>query len=236
MRKNTAHICFQTLILLLCFSSLQAGEKPYRIGFQMGPFIPHDWQVQGGTFVSFDPDGSVSNGAVEGFGNGLDLVAYGEYRFGSWWLRADGGGRLLIRGKFDLVRSTYEQHYENRLIIYPFTLSLIHRGAPGTSFFRPYFGVGGGIYFADWEEKYSSSSQYSYVRAWYEGSATPLGLHALAGVDYRVWKNLYLNFEYRYSYVEIDWELKDQDTDERRKLDDVGIGGTSLKLGLGYGF
>jgi opacity protein-like surface antigen len=236
MSKTAAHIGFQLIILLLWLSCPRAGEKPYRIGFQMGPFIPSDWQIQGGTYVSYEQDGSISGGAVEGFGNGVDLTVYGEYGSGHWGLRVDGGGRRLIRGKIDVVRPNYEQHYENRLVIYPFTLSLIHRAAASSSFFRPYFGVGAGIYFADWEEKYSSSSQFSYVRTWYKGSATPLGLHALAGIEYKVWKNLYINFEYRYSYAEIDWELKDQDTDERYKLDDIGIGGTSLKLGVGYGF
>jgi opacity protein-like surface antigen len=236
MRKTTLHVACQIVILLTCFSSLWAGEKPYRIGFQIGPFIPYDWKIQGGTYVYLDQDGSLSGGAVEGFGNGIDLVVYGEYRIGSWWLRMDGGGRLLIRGKLDVVRPASERHYENRLIIYPFTLSLIHRAAVARSFFRPYFGVGGGVYFADWEEKYSYSSPTYYVRTWYKGSAAPLGLHVLAGTDCKVWKNLYLNFEYRYSYAEIDWELKDQDTDERRKMDDIGIGGTSLKIGVGYHF
>jgi opacity protein-like surface antigen len=222
--------------MIQSFGGVSAGENLYRFGLQIGPFIPNNWQIQGWTSVWRDRTGSITSGNLEGFGNGIDIILYGQYRFGHWELRFDAGGRLLIRRKLDIVTENSETHYENRLIIYPFTLSFIRRADILNTFFSPYFGIGGGIYFADWEEKYSYSSGSSYRREWLKGSSAPFGVHFLAGIDYDLWRNLYLQFEYRYSYVDSDWELKDQDTDEREKIRDLDIGGTSLKLGLGYSF
>lgn len=236
MRKMFAVLPFCLFLIVISSGDLYAGEREFSVGFQIGPFIPHNWQIQGWTTIWRRQDGSISSGRLEGFGNGMDIILYGQYRFRHWELRFDAGGRLLIRRKLDMVDETSQTRYENRLIVYPFTLSFIRRTDILNTFFSPYFGIGGGIYFADWEEKYSYSSEYSYNRTWLKGSSAPFGVHFLTGIDYDLWRNLYLQFEYRYSYVDSDWELKDQDTDEREKIRDLDIGGTSLKLGLGYGF
>ncbi len=236
MRKIFSVLLFCLFFMIQSFGGVSAGENLYRFGLQIGPFIPHHWQIQGWTSISRNQDGSITSGHLEGFGNGIDIILYGQYRFGHWELRFDAGGRLLLRRKLDIVSGISETRYENRLIVYPFTLSFIRRTNILNTFFSPYFGIGGGIYFADWEEKYSYSYGNSYSRTWLKGSSAPFGVHFLTGIDYDLWRNLYLQFEYRYSYVESDWELKDQDTDEREKIRDLDIGGTSLKLGLGYSF
>lgn len=236
MTKMFAVLPFCLFFMVISFSGVSAGENLYRFGLQIGPFIPHNWQIQGWTYIYRNQGGSISSGHLEGFGNGIDIILYGQYRFSHWELRFDGGGRLLIRRKLDMVDETSQTRYENRLIVYPFTLSFIRRTDILNTFFSPYFGVGGGIYFADWEEKYSYSYGSTYNRTWLKGSSTPVGVHFLTGIDYDLWRNLYLQFEYRYSYVDSDWELKDQDTDEREMIRDLDIGGTSLKLGLGYSF
>jgi len=236
MKTLFAALLCALLLILISSGDLYAGDKLYRFGLQIGPFIPNNWQIQGWTSIWRDQDGSITGGNLEGFGNGVDIILYGQYRFRHWELRFDAGGRLLIRRKLDIITETSETRYENRLIIYPFTLSFIRRTDILKTFFSPYFGIGGGIYFADWEEKYSYSSGYSYNRVWLKGSSAPFGVHFLTGIDYDLWWNLCLQFEYRYSYVELNWELKDQDTDEREKIKNLDIGGTSLKLGLGYSF
>ncbi len=236
MRMLFAALPCALLFVIISSGDLSAGERQYRFGIQFGPFIPHNWQIQGWTSVWHDQDGSISSGRLEGFGNGIDIILYGQYRFGHWELRFDAGGRLLIKRKLDIITENSETRYENRLIIYPFTLSFIRRTDILNSFFSPYFGIGGGIYFADWEEKYSYSYGNSYGRTWLKGSSAPFGVHFLTGIDYHLWRNLYLQFEYRYSYAELNWELKYEDTDEREEIKNLDIGGTSLKLGLGYSF
>lgn len=236
MTKMLAVLPFCLFFIVISFGGVSADENLYRFGLQIGPFIPNNWQIQGWTSAWHGQDGSISSGRIEGFGNGIDLILYGQYRLGHWELRFDAGGRLLIRRKLDVITEYSETRYENRLIIYPFTLSFIRRTDILNAFFSPYFGVGGGIYFADWEEKYSWSTQNSYSRTWLKGSSAPFGVHFLTGIDYDLWRNLYLQFEYRYSYAELNWELKNQDTDEREKIKNLDIGGTSLKLGLGYSF
>ncbi len=236
MRKIFSVLLFCLFFMVISFGGVSAGEDLYRFGLQIGPFIPNNWQIQGWTSVWRDQNGSITSGNLEGFGNGIDIIFYGQYRFGHWELRFDAGGRLLTKRKLDIITEYSDTRYENRLIIYPFTLSFIRRTDILNSFFSPYFGIGGGIYFADWEEKYSYSSSSSYRREWLKGSSAPFGVHFLTGIDYDLWRNLYLQFEYRYSYAELNWELKDQDTDEREEIKNLDIGGTSLKLGLGYSF
>jgi opacity protein-like surface antigen len=75
-----------------------------------------------------------------------------------------------------------------------------------------------------------------FERTWLKDSSRAIGVHLLAGLEYPIFKSLFLGCEIKYSYVEGSWELENQNTGEVTEIKNLNIGGTSIRLGLNYKF
>ena len=74
------------------------------------------------------------------------------------------------------------------------------------------------------------------TREWYKGSDVSFGAHFLAGVDFKMLRDFIFKSQFRYTYIQSEWQLEDQDSDDKIDIYDLNIGGTSLRFGLGYNF
>lgn len=230
-------ITLSILLALLYSSSALSGENRFRLGFQMGPFVPQDWQVQGYAYIYYQPDGNPSSGRAVGFGNGFDLLMFADYIAGDWSIRLEWGARIMQNRKLKYYTlPDYGRTYENKMTVVPVTLSLLRFAGNSAGRFSPYFGFGGGIYFTNWEEFETRTYGSGLLRTWYKGSESPIGAHFLAGLGYRIWKGASLSLETRYSYVHSDWVLKEEDSQQISKRADINIGGISIRLGVSYEF
>ena len=225
------------LMAAILTSTAFAEEKKFTAGIWVGSFIPQDWQIQGQQSVSYDATGEATFANVWGFGNGTELFLYGIYYFSDWGLRLECGARLLQKRKLDIDFPTRSEEYENRLNIIPVSLTLLYRIKIPDTKFTPYVGIGPSIYFTSWETKFFRQVVgLPFERIWLKDSSIPIGMHLLAGLEYPIYKGLYIGGEIKYSYVEGSWELEDQDTGEVTEIKGLNIGGTSIRLGLNYRF
>lgn len=237
MKTILAALLCAPILVIISSRDLSAGEGQFSVGFLIGPFIPQDWQIQGleTATYSFAQD-VASEAVVTGFGNGIDFAISGCYYGADWGLELEVGGRVLIRRKLVVDFAISSEYFENRLIVFPITLSFIHRITIPGSKVIPYLGAGAGVYISDWEQKFFQEGLDVFEREWLKGSANPVGIHFMAGFQRSFYNKLYFDAELRYSYVENDWELEDVDTREKTYPYDLNTGGTSLKLGLGHQF
>ena len=220
-------------LLMLPYTSAFSGESRFRAGFQLGPFIPADWQVQGQSVT--DHAGGFPSAELFGFGNGVDLILSLEYDLSSWSIRAESGVQLFERRKLRYGTIGFQREYENRMVIIPVVFSLIRAIDLNDPRLSPFFGIGGGVYFVDMETKYRDIS-VPYNRTWLKESKVLPGFHLLAGFDYRIVKELFAGFEYRYNIAVGHFHLDNVDNDQRINIYDLNVGGTSLRFGLGYRF
>ena len=222
------------LMVIVFVPIVSAQGKPFTIGMSIGPFIPQDWQIQGYTAIYFDSEGSPTGALVSGFGPGVDLSLYGSYNFSNnWGLMIKASGRLLQKRKLDMAFTTGNDYFENRLNIFPITLSLKHQISVTNSKISPYLGLGLGIYISDWEQKHYPEGA---ERTWLKGSSTTLGVHFLTGFDCPLYHDILFDCELRYSYAEGEWKIKDVDRNTETEFRNLNIGGVSLNIGLGYRF
>jgi len=171
-----------------------------------------------------------------GFGGGIDFGLQAGYYFPRWGLRLGLGARSLTK-EAKLRGMMWELwDYDGRLKIYSIEMVLIHRLADQNSSFAPYIGVGPGLYFADWEQKMTREMAPDLEPSVRKASSTPIGINFMVGLEYALMGNVFLNGELVYEYAESDWELEISDSDRSLELRDLNIGGTSLRLGLGYEF
>lgn len=231
-------VCAVSLLMAAILTSVAfAEEKQFAAGVWVGSFIPQNWQIQGQQSVYYDATGEATSANVWGFGSGNDLILYGIYYFSDWGLRLEFGARLLQKRKLDIDFPTRSEEYENRLNIIPVSLTLLYRIKISNTKINPYLGIGPSIYFASWEQKFTRQVVgLPFERTWLKDSSSPIGVHLLAGLEYPIFKSLFLGCEIKYSYVEGSWELEDQDTDEVTEIKNLNIGGTSIRLGLNYKF
>ena len=235
---KTIIVCF--LIVTAICVNVSAQEKPYSVGISLGTFIPQDWNIQGMQIEQYDSLGDATGTNVSGFGNGVDLMIYGTYYFTDWGIRLEAGPRLLQEHLLDVIINQDSVYYdENRLNIIPVTLTMFHKIQLPDTKFIPYIGIGPGVYFSSGEQKhyiYYSDTLLSMDRDWDKGSKTFIGVHFLSGLDFPIYHDLYFCGELKYSYVSGDFEIKDEDTKDVLKYDNLNIGGTSLRAGLNYKF
>ncbi len=226
------------VLLLLSISALSASASDghMRIGIRIGHFTPQDWLIQGPAETPGQPYNWQWYGGNMGFGGGIDFGLQAAYSFPKWGLRLGLGARSLtkeakVRG---MIWDTWD--YDGRLQVYSIEIILIHRLAGQNSSFAPYIGVGPGLYFADWEQKMTREEDPDLGAYVQKASATPIGINFVVGFEYVLIGNVFLNGELGYEYAESDWELEISDSDRSFELRDLNIGGTSLRLGLGYEF
>lgn len=235
--KKKLFIFASGLLLIKVFTAgVVAEEKPFEVGIFIGSFNPQNHQIQGQQTIYYGSYGEARNVIVSGFGEGNDLILYGSYFFSSWGLRLESGVRLLLNRKIDVTLTFAREYFEHRLIIVPISLSLIQRIKITDSKFNPYLGIGPEINFVEWEQKHFTYYGTLFERTWLKGDMIPIGIHFLAGLNFPIYHNLHLGGELKYCYVEGDLTLKNVDTDQKTKLYNLNLGGTSLRFGLNYRF
>jgi len=226
-----------SIVLLLLVVSNPAAERSFQISVQAGPIAPGDWMVQGDQWVEYDALTGFGYPVVRGFGNGVDLVLNGEYYFSDWGLMLDAGVRLHTQRKVGVNTLQGRHYFENRLIIVPISFSIIHKIEMKGSRVIPILGFGPDIYFSRWETKDYRYYTYLFYRDWYKGDNLSFGAHFFAGLDFNIYyPSFFVKTQCRYTFVRSNWELDDQDSDNKTKIDDLNIGGTSLRFGIGYSF
>jgi opacity protein-like surface antigen len=235
MYSSTRIVLGLVFITVLILAVPGVAEKPFQVSIQTGPFAPTDYMVHGNQSMLYNfPDGYIS-GTIMGFGTGVDLIISGQYRKGDWGVILDGGVRIHTNREFKINTYSGRRHFENNLTVIPVTVSVIHKIGIGDSRFTPFIGFGTGIYFSTWETK-DVYEQFAYSRTWYKGSDISPGAHFLVGLDYNIFQDFDLKAQYRYSYIYSDWELDDQDSENKIEIYDLNMGGTSLRFGIGYNF
>jgi len=233
--KKTALMGIRVLLFSLFLTPAGfSGENRFRVGFQAGPFIPADWQIQGQSETGHGGD-NFPNIQFSGFGNGTDLLLSIQYDFSSWGIRAESGVRLYETRKLISGTLGLPVKYENRMQVVPAVFSLVRQVRLNDPKLTPYFGIGGGSYFIDMQTKYSISA-FPNSGTWLKESKILLGFHTLAGFDYRVYDELFANFEYGYDFAVGDFRLDNVDNDDYINIYDLNLGGTSLRFGVGYRF
>jgi len=226
-------------LVIILAPGVFAQEKPFTAGIRIGAFIPQNWQIQGYGAVYYNSDGSPTGVNFSGFGNGIDFSLHCSYYFSNWGLMLETGGRTLLKRKIDIdiAPDGRNQFYENRLIIFPITLSLIHKISVPDSKVTPVLGTGFGVYISEWEQKhYYENVGGTLVQEYLKGSSIPIGIHCLIGCYYPLYDNLLFDCECRYSYAESDWKIKDDERNTETKFIGLNTGGVSLRLGLSFRF
>ena len=234
---KTIIVCF--LIVTAICVNVSAQEKPYSIGITLGTFIPQDWKIQGLMSVDYDSSGQAINTTVMGFGNGVDLMIYGTYYFTDWGIRLETGPRLLQEHLLDVIINQDSVYYdENRLNIIPVTLTMFHKIQLPDTKIIPYIGIGSGVYFSSWEQKYYIyyPDPQPFTRNWDKGSRKLMGVHFLTGLDFLIYSKLYFSGDLKYCYVSGDLKIRDVDSGSVMEVKNLNIGGTSLRVGLNFKF
>ncbi len=179
--------------------------------------------------------GGYSTPEVLGFGTGVDIILSCRYTKSGWGVILDGGVRPHTNREFTINTIFGKRHFDNNLTVIPITVSVIHEIGTGNSRFEPFIGFGTGIYFSTWETEDIYDS-ILIPREWYKGTDVSPGVHFMVGLDYKIFREFILKGEYRYSYIYSDWQLENQDNDDFIRVFDLNLGGTSLRIGVGYNF
>ncbi len=212
-----------------------AQEKPFIMGMRVGCVI-ENWQMgkqeEGGFSRSEENSGTV---LFSGVGNGVDFSIYSNYYFSNWGVMLELGSRILPEKKIYVESTSPEEneYYENSLVIFPITLSLMRKINISGSKIIPYFGLGVGVYISELKQRHCFEGVEG---RWLAASSNPVGVHLLGGFDYPLAGNVLFGLELRCSYANADWEIKDIDRNDKTELEDIDIGGMSFKAGLGYKF
>ncbi len=236
MNKLSRFIIPVLLLLSVSALSASASEGRMRIGIRIGHFAPQDWLIQGPAETPGQPYRWQWYGGSMGFGDGIDFGLQAAYCFPRWGLRLGLGTRSLTR-EAQIRGQIWEiLEYKGELKVYSIELILIHKLAGNNSSFAPYIGIGPGLYIAEWEQETTGGWSPPLGESLRDETTTPITISFLAGFDYALIGNIFLNGELGYEYAESDWELAISDSDRSLELRDLNIGGTSLRLGLGYEF
>ncbi len=229
-----ALLCAPLFIIISC-GDLSAGEKQFSVGFQIGPFIPQDWRVQGTEEILWITDDFASSATVSGFGHGFDIILYGEYWPSRWGLRLESGGRILSGRKVDVITPYGPIYYESHLVIYPVSLSFIYRIESPSSDVTPYIGAGTGFIISYSDQEYSLYSSVFRLEQ-FEGKSMAMSFHFLSGFEYAIFPRFPLQLEFRYDFAPSDVRLDKIDSEITRELKDINLGGVSLRIGAGFRF
>ncbi len=233
MNKLSRFIIPVLLLLSVSALSASASDGHMRIGIRIGHFAPQDWLIQGPAETPGSRQYWRGYGGTLGFGDGIDFGFQAGYYFPRWGLRLGLGARSNTKeAKLQDLWGTWD--YKGKLKVYSIELILIHKLAGDNSSFSPYIGIGPGLYIADWEQEITGMWSPEWGGSLRDETATSISF--LAGFDYPLIGNIFLNCELVYEYAESDWELEISDSDRSLELRDLNIGGSSLRLGLGYEF
>ncbi len=212
-----------------------AQKKLFTVGIRSGQFHPTSSQIQGTEQVAYNAGGSPTSVTVSGFGDGADIGIYGKYLFADNLGLMFETGVIILKRKISmaLAPSGDIDRYENTLTAFPITVSLVHDIPLADSTIVPYLGFGAGIYISKWEEKDSPAAG---SRTWKKGTATPVGMHFLAGFNFPAYRGVLFDCEFRYRQINGNWKIKNVDTNIVDEFRDLNTGGISIRLGLSYKF
>jgi len=240
MKKLTIFFMLGIFILTIHASNISnSRSSTFTAGIKSGIFIPQSSMIQGYSKIVYNSDGSPIDIIAEGFGNSGDIRIYFTYNISILTIMFEGGVIPLLTNKLDLALAPYgdRESYENRLIIIPITFSLIHKIGLKDQKYLPKIGFGFGLYPSEWETKHSYyDDNREYHGSLAKGSSNPIGIHFLVGFEYPLYYSIIFDFEFRYSFVQSDWKIENQDTKTVDKYHNLNIGGTTLMIGLGFNF
>ncbi len=213
-----------------------ASAKNVKVGLQIGHFSPQDWIVQ----KRFDDGDALSYGDIpyfrySGFGSGFELGLRVRYDLGLWGLRLDLARKSMSDNAvvYDFFSS---YNWAGEMIIYSVKSFLIHELYRENEKISSYLGIGTGANFADLKVTLSDRAFPDWPPTIYKGTSNPLLLSFVAGFDYSLAWNMTLNCEFEYEYAESDWRLESSVSVYESEIRNLNIGGTSIRLGIGYGF
>jgi opacity protein-like surface antigen len=213
-----------------------ACANTMRIGLQIGHFSPQDWVIQ----ERFDDGSRIPHGGYPyyrygGFGGGIELGFGARYDFDLWGLRLDLARKAMCD---DAIVHDFFSSFDwtGKMTVYSVKFFFIQRFSGGTKGISPYLGVGTGVHFAEFEVNITNRFYLGLPPTIYEGSSNPLVLSFVAGFDYSlVWK-LTLDCEFEYDFAESDWKLDSSVPGLESEIRNLNIGGTTIRVGIGYGF
>jgi hypothetical protein len=237
------HIIFIMLCITLSFgyaSDMDKKTNIFSLGIKSGIFVPHHSIIQGYSFIRYNSSESPIDLAAEGFGNGSDLrlfCAYTNNRSGLA-VMIECGIIAMIGNRIDLALAPDGEHesYENRMIIIPLTFSSIYKIKLKEQKFILDTGFGFSLYLSDWETKHCYYLNHEFHRETAKGNSNPVGIHVISGFEYPIFHTLTMSLEFRYSFVQSNWKIKDQDSKEMMEYRNLNTGGCSLLIGIGYNF
>lgn len=116
----------------------------------------------------------------------------------------DTGTRLHTQRKVDVDTFDGKRFFENRLIIFPISFSLIHKIYQRDSRIMAILSFGPDIYFSQWETKDNRYYTYIYYRDRYKEDNLSFGAHFLAGLDFNIYRNFLIKTQCRYTFMRSD--------------------------------
>lgn len=215
-------------------SAARAQGNKFQAGIQTGTFVPVESQIQGFNEVDYS-NGSPVNAAAGGFGNGSGLSAYGTYFFSSWGVKLTTGIRTFDNSLTTSLApngNTYSD--DNKLTVVLVRLTLLDRLTLPNSDFTPYCGMGVGFLNAMWEQE--EFPQPGIARTWLRGSTNMPDWHFVTGFTFPMYHDIIFNGEMEYCFEPANWKIRNVDTGDVTKLNNLNIGGASMKVGLAYQF
>ncbi len=212
------------LMILLTFGA-SANNNRNTFGLQAGIFMPQNWPMQGELRYP---------GVWTGYTSAFDFAMYMGHYFSDSELRFEIGTRQS-RSIFSTEIPWGPKIDRNDLLVVSFDFSYIYHIKYQYSKVAPYLGIGTGINFAQWKPKYHD---YYYDNNSTKSTSYPLDIHFLGGIEFPINDNVFINGEIKYSYVSTTWKFNSRYSSGSilKKLDNVSLGGTSLKIGIGRRF
>lgn len=233
--KTLVNLMAVITFILLSVQDNTAQDKKFDVGIQNGFFLPSDSYIRGYQIVTY-VNGSPTNIVCSGFGTGAILNLYAKYLFSnSTGLMLETGVNLFTQNKIELALAPIGETdmYENKLTIFPIQLSLLHNINIAESKFIPYLGAGVGVYISEMEQKHYPENA---TRTWLKSNKVPVGVLFISGFSFPIYHDLMINFQFTYNYASADWKIENVDNDSEFEFKNLNIGGTSLKLGIGFRF
>jgi hypothetical protein len=219
-------IVLSALLLLAVMGVTHAQKATKAVSIQLGQFISSDWKVQNThPYPGYNLD-------YLGPSNGMEIIGALSLRNENWRFRLESGYRWHSNGKyFDDYFGEYVIA-ESKLRVIPIRANISRIITMGFSGSSIYLGGGAGLNIA--EIKYIQGMNYA------EGIQSTIThkrtkalpeILMLAGLDFPLANRLFIDAEICYSYFSSDWNLERKGSTPIR-LENINIGGTSLKIGI----
>ena len=221
-------------------SDIYNQSNMFSLGIKSGIFIPQNSVIQGYSWIRYNASGLPTDISAEGFGTGPDSRVYFTYTNNNSGLAVmiEFGFISMISNRIDfaLAPDGERESYENRMFIMPVTLSSLYKINLKEKKFILYTGFGFSLNLSEWESKHSYYITHEYHSDFAKGSSSPVGIHIINGFEYPLYHSITISFEFKYSFTQSNWEIKNEDSKEIIEYQNLNTGGCSLLIGIGYNF